>query len=106
MDLRCTKTDCKHNHKYACMAESINVAKNADCKTYKRDEKKDIEKLSEIKQDMFEVAPDFAHYKHNDKMCVDCAADCLFNRHGKCNANGITVLDEKTDATCGTFIKE
>lgn len=106
MDLRCTKTDCAHNHKYACMAKNINVAKNTDCKTFKKDSKKDAQNFQDISRDMFEIAPDVAHYKHNDKMCVDCSADCLFNKKGKCNANGITVLDEKQNATCGTFIKE
>lgn len=106
MDLRCTKTDCEHNHKFACMAKNIDVAKNTECKTYKKDNAKETKDLQDISRDMFEIAPDVAHYKHNDKMCVDCSAKCVFNKSGKCNANGITVLEEKDNASCGTFIKE
>ena len=106
MDLRCTKTDCEHNHKFACRAKNINVTKNTQCKTYKKDETKDVKTLQDISRDMFEIAPDVAHYKHNDNMCVDCLAKCVFNKCGKCNANGITVLETSQKGYCGTFIEE
>ena len=106
MDLRCTKTDCQHNHKYACKAKNIDIAKNTNCLTFKKDEQKTAEQLQDVSKNMFEIAPDIAHYKHNDKMCVDCNAECLFNKKHKCNANGITILGKGADGSCGTLIKE
>src|SRR5574344_9933 len=105
MDLRCNKTNCKHNCKYSCNASEVHIAKNTDCRTYEKDAEKNIDKLQDVSRDMFEIAPEVTEYKHNDKMCVDCHANCLFNKEGKCNANGITVLEDKENGVCGTFIE-
>ena len=106
MDLRCQKTDCKHNYCYACKASNVHIAKNTDCKTYDKDYTKTAEKLQDVSRDMFEVAPKIGNFSHNDKLCVDCHAGCLFNKMGKCNANGITVLQNSKKGFCGTFIEE
>lgn len=106
MDLRCNKTNCKHNCLYACNAKEVHIAKNTDCKTYEKDEKKSKNKLQDVSKDMFEIAPNIAEYKHNDKLDIACKANCLFNKCGKCNANGITVLNDKDEGICGTFIEE
>ena len=106
MDIRCNKTDCKHNNKYACMAKEIHVAKNTDCRTYNKDYEKHKTNLQDVSRDMFEIAPEIGDFSHNDKLCVDCHAHCLFNKNMKCNANGITVLESGKKGVCGTFIEE
>lgn len=106
MDIRCNKTDCKYNNKYACRAKEIHVAKNTDCRTYEKDFKKNKSNLQDVSRDMFEVAPEIGNFSHNDKLCVDCNAECLFNKMGKCNANGITVVEDQKKVFCGTFIEE
>lgn len=104
MDLRCNKTDCKFNDKFACRAKDICVSKATECKTYEPSKnKKNIPKLS---QTMFESAPEIAPFRAKADVGVDCKAQCLFNKNGKCIANGITILDGKTDGVCGTFIEK
>ena len=106
MDLRCDKTNCKHNCKYCCTAKKVHIAANTDCKTYDRDFKKNENNLQDVSKDMFEVAPDIAGFSHNDKLKVACHAKCVFNRNGFCNANGITILENNKVGFCGTFIEE
>lgn len=106
MDLRCNKTNCKHNKCYSCTATEVHIARNTDCRTYDRDFTKNASNLQDVSRDMFEVAPEVASYRHDNKMNVKCNAHCLFNKNGLCNANGITVLENKKDGKCGTFIEE
>lgn len=106
MDLRCNKTNCKHNCKYSCNAREVHIAKNTDCRTYDRDFKKDKTNLQDVSRDMFEIAPEIAGFTHNDKLQVACNANCVFNKMGRCNANGITVLENNQKGFCGTFIEE
>lgn len=106
MDLRCNKTNCKHNCKYSCNASEVHIAKNTDCRTYDRDFGKDKTNLQDVSRDMFEIAPEIAAFKHNDKLKVACNAKCVFNKSGRCNANGITVLENNIKGFCGTFIEE
>jgi len=91
---------------HACNADEVHIAKNTDCKTYQKDATKSADTLQDVSKDMFEVAPNISEYKHNDKLKIKCNAKCLFNKSGKCNANGITVLNEQEDGVCGTFIEE
>ena len=106
MDLRCNKTNCKHNQKYSCTAKEVHIAKNTDCQTYDRDFDKNVKNLQDVSRDMFEISPEISEYSHNDKLCVDCKANCLFNNMGKCKANGITILENNKKGFCGTFIEE
>ena len=106
MDLRCNKTNCKHNRKYSCTASEVHIARNTDCRTYDKDFAKSAEKLQDVSRDMFETAPQIGEHSHKDRLCVDCKAHCLFNKNGKCNANGITVLETSQKGYCGTFIEE
>lgn len=106
MDLRCNKTNCKHNYLTSCEAGKINILKNTECGTYEKCDCKNKENLQDISKTMFESAPEVAGYNHNQNLKVACEAHCIFNNCGKCKANGITVLNEKSDGICGTFIKE
>lgn len=106
MDLRCNKTNCKHNKCYACTAKEVHIACNTNCQTYDRDFEKGKKNLQDVSKNMFEVSPKMGNYSHSDRLCVDCNARCLFNKNGKCNANGITILESNTKGFCGTFIEE
>lgn len=103
MDLRCNKTNCKFNDRYACRAKDIHVSKSTECRTFEHDKQKD--NLPKLSSTMFEQAPDIAPFRAKDKVGVLCHAPCLFNKDGVCTANGITVLDNK-EAICGTFIEK
>ena len=102
MDLRCNKTNCKHNDRYSCTAKEIHISETTDCKTYKNEKGKPLTKISNT---MFEQAPEIAPFRAKANIEIKCKADCLFNKNGKCNANGISVLDGKKDGICGTFIE-
>lgn len=104
MDLRCNKLDCKYNDRYACRAKDIHVSKQTECRTYEHD--KDKENIEKISKTMFESAPEIAPFRAKEDVGVLCHANCLFNKDGKCKANGITILEGKKDGICGTFIEK
>lgn len=106
MDLKCRKTICKHNDKYACMAKTILIGDKTECTTYEKDAQKKVDKLQDVSKTMFESAPELSKYRHNQDCNIKCTAQCLFNKEGKCHANGITVLEGKADGICGTFIEK
>ncbi|MBQ0017240.1 MAG: DUF1540 domain-containing protein [Clostridiales bacterium] len=104
MDLRCNKLSCKYNNKTTCKAKEIHVSEKTVCKTFERDKDKKQEKPSKV---MFEQAPEFAPFRQKQNTDIKCnAKKCLFNKDGLCHANGITILDGKTDGVCGTFIEK
>ena len=98
-DLKCGLTACKHNEGYCCCAKEIEVDKGTDCTTYCPDENKHVS--------MFEAAGDFAKADYSVYTRVSCEADCVFNKSGKCDSNGITVMNEGSqNAVCLTYIKQ
>lgn len=103
MDIKCNKTICHYNNCYCCEAKGIHVAKNAECRTFEKDETK--KNLQDVSRDMFEAAPEIAPFRHSKNIDIACRAECLFNVNGVCNANGITVLEGKSIGRCGTFVK-
>ena len=105
MNLKCNKANCEHNCKFSCNAKEVHIARNTDCKTFRKDANKTEEQLLAMKADMFELSNDMLHYKGAKDIDIKCKADCVFNNNGNCNANGITVLEKNTDGICGTYIK-
>lgn len=104
MDIKCNKTVCKYNNCYCCSAGEINVARNAECKTYTKDDNKSH--LQDVSKTMFEASPEIAPFRHSKDIDISCSAHCLFNVNGVCNANGITVLEGKHIGRCGTFVEK
>lgn len=96
-DLKCGKKMCKFNKGYCCCAKKIEVAKTTDCLTYSPTEKNFSD---------FEAGEDFVKADYSVDTSVGCNADCIFQKENKCVANGITVMGEKSSATCLTFIKK
>ena len=97
-DLKCGLKLCRHNKGYSCQAKAITVDQDTNCLTYSPDQHK--------KSSMFEAGTDFASPNYSIDTNVGCAAECLFQKHHKCIANGITVAkDGQSHATCLTFIK-
>ena len=98
-DIKCGLKTCKFNQGYGCTAKQISVDKNADCTTYDQDLDK--------KNSNFEAGSDFVKANFSVNTKVGCQADCVFNKEGKCSANGITVMsEENSDAGCLTFLKK
>ncbi len=98
-DLKCGLRACKFNRGYCCCSKEISVSKGTDCETFSPDEQK--------RRSSFESANDFAKADYSVDTAVSCDAECLFNKQGKCVANGITVSDDGLkEASCLTFIKK
>lgn len=107
MDLKCKKTTCRFNHNYSCTAKDILIGKDTECTTYERSNKKSPKNLQDVSKNMFETAPEIDPYRHIRSVNINCnAKNCIFNKDGKCNANGITVLEGKTIGLCGTYIDQ
>ena len=102
MDVRCKKTSCKFNKGTTCMAKQLNIGNTTQCESFRFG---GVEKDMSAK--MFEAAPEFANSRHIKDVNLCChKIHCLFNENNKCNANGITVLNENNKPMCGTFIKK
>ncbi len=94
VDLKCKCGKCEHNSNCNCYARCIMVGASAECKTYQKskDENK-TEYSDEIVQPL--VRPSVE---------VMCRANCLFNKQGKCKANGISVQIDNNNVECSTFL--
>ena len=97
-DIKCALKECKYNRGYCCCSKQISVSASTDCTTYSPDEKK--------KRSSFESSNEFTKANYSVDTFVSCSAPCLFNRDGKCYANGITVSTEKNSVSCLTFVKK
>lgn len=102
MDIRCRKTDCKYNELLTCNANKIIIDDNFGCKSYERV----ADKAKDISKQIFSQTPEIADYRHNKDMCLQCKADCLFNKSKICIANGITINDVKNEPECITYMKK
>ena len=105
MDLKCKKMNCKHNDGCACMSKSIKVNRICECATFEKSENLDDKQRQDISRDMFETAPEIHPFRHNRNMSIECSADCLFNKEGKCKANGISVMNGRNSGVCMTNIE-
>lgn len=101
MDINCRKLNCKHNKKCVCMAKSVDIVGSTICKTYAVDVDKEV---NDITKTMFVKTPKYENFRHIKKANIKCCAPCLFNKNGKCLANGIIVLTGTNKPLCGTFI--
>lgn len=104
MDIKCRKTTCTFNKGHTCCSCKVDITKNAVCKTFEKEEQKDDDNF-DLSKKMFEVAPSYSNSRHIKNLLLECDAQkCLFNKNGKCRANGITVLDQNDQTQCGTFL--
>ena len=95
IDLKCKLTNCEFNKNANCTAKEISVSAKAECKSYRpvpgKNEPKDNLPMPLV----------------NHSVDVNCCAECILRKNGKCIANGITVVDEKgtkKQADCSTFM--
>jgi len=100
MDVKCRKTSCIYNDNFNCTAKKVNIDEKSNCDTFCKGGKGE-----DKSKEMFEVAPEYANSQHirNKDLCCKCDY-CLFNKESKCQANGITVIDEGKSGACATFI--
>ena len=103
MDINCRKLNCVHNKKCVCTAKKIDISNKSQCKSYVEDKDKPVDDLSKI---MFKKTPEYENFRHIKNANIDCKISCMFNKGGRCLANGIIVLDDKETPICGTFIKK
>jgi hypothetical protein len=102
MDIRCRKTDCKYNEGLTCLVNELNINDKNNCKEYIKGK----EKIDISKQIFSDTPPEIKDYRRVKDMNLHCSAECLFNRQGKCIANGITINDVQNQAKCITHIEE
>lgn len=105
MNIRCRKVDCIYNKSATCHAEDVTVFRCAACGTYKED--RDKKKMLKDNPAIFELAEELTPTIPNNIPLSCRAGICLFNRSGRCTANGIAVIDndERGRADCATFIE-
>lgn len=102
MDIRCRKTDCKHNDKYTCRAKQIKITKNDSCCSYKQGKKANIE----ASQELFKGKKLFSKHRDTKNMEISCDNDCILKHKGKCRANGVTINDLDGKPCCMTYLKK
>lgn len=102
MDIRCRKTTCLFNDRYTCKAKGILIGEKINCKTFAKSDKEEIETA----ETLFEKTPKYAPQRDSKTMSINCRADCLFNKSGKCVANGITLNEIKEKPFCVTYLKK
>ncbi len=97
MNIRCKKHNCIFNKSMTCAADNVAVGSGGLCDTYKEDkDKKEFEFADELNP----MAP--------KNVPLRCKSEiCLYNRMGRCTANGISVIsnEESDRADCATFIE-
>ena len=106
MDIKCRRTTCQFNKGQTCCSCAVCISQNALCKTFEKQENVDEDNL-DFSKSMFHVAPAYKNSRHIKNIVLTCGAEnCLFNKMCKCRANGITVIDEKGESRCATFLRE
>lgn len=105
MDIKCRRTSCEHNKGHTCFALGVDITNHAICKTFEEQKFCDYDEL-DFSKHMFEVAPEYENSRHIKNVCLNCEAKkCLFNKNGKCRANGITIIDDDEKSRCSSFIE-
>ena len=104
MEIRCRKGDCTFNNGCSCMAKSVMVGKRGDCEAYDCDELK--QNLIIENGNLFEISEELVARNLRDVSLGCMARSCLYNKEQKCYANGISVIDEDSDAQCATYIEK
>jgi len=91
-DLKCKRQGCKFNENCNCKANNISVGRGTECQTYE-DCGYEKNQPDKIRQSPTRKDVD-----------VGCKANCLFNDHQKCIANGISVMTNDRQPQCCTFM--
>ncbi|MCL2621969.1 MAG: DUF1540 domain-containing protein, partial [Firmicutes bacterium] len=91
MDIKCKRLDCTHNSGCSCSARSINITRATLCNKYASSDHKAA--LLKINNNLIEASAELSPQNLKDVHLV-CDSPCLYNKCGKCYANGITVIDE------------
>jgi len=103
MEIRCRKGDCTYNNGCSCTAPSVEVDRDSDCQSYTCDELK--KSLIIQNGNLFEISEELVAKNLRDVPLICRARHCLYNIDSKCNANGISIIDEDDDAPCATYIE-
>ncbi|MBQ3494455.1 MAG: hypothetical protein IJA69_03480 [Clostridia bacterium] len=105
MDIICRKQSCRFNEDFRCNAKKIDVNRKVHCDTFEKDPNKN--QPADTSSHIFdETPPKYASHRETKVGCIACKANCLFNDHGICEANGITINDIKNCPFCVTYLEE
>ncbi|MDR3263579.1 MAG: DUF1540 domain-containing protein [Clostridiales bacterium] len=100
-NLKCTTSNCEHNIRTNCTAGIINVSGNAACGTkIKREGSALAQQFAEL-----EAAAEISSVE-NEKVYVQCDAECVFNKDNVCSAEKITVSDTLFNTKCASRKKQ
>lgn len=105
MDIICKKHSCKFNEDHRCNAKKICVDKKIVCETFEKDEQKNIDEQKQTSV-FDETPPRYASHRETKVGCIACKTNCLFNDHGICEANGITINNLSGKPFCVTYLKK
>ena len=94
VDLKCKCGKCEFNDHCNCYARHIIVTRTSKCGTF----------TPSIDQSKTEFSDEIAQPLVRPSVEVLCQAKCLFNKQGKCLANGISVMADSNSAECGTYL--
>ena len=97
--LKCTTTNCIHNLCSHCNATVVGVDSKGRCATNMKRAGGALEQTFaelEAAEEFLSDAPDI----------VNCDAECLFNKEGRCSASSIYVKDSFFRTKCDTRIVE
>ena len=102
MDIRCRKLDCKFNDRFTCRAKRLDVSQKGNCFVYEKTDKPVIDTA----KDLFSRVPEYAPQRDVKRFVIECKANCVLNKDGRCVANGITINDYKEVPVCMTIVKK
>ena len=105
MDIICKKHSCKYNEDYRCNAKKICVDKKIICETFEKDPLKNIDEKKQTSV-FDEIPPKYASHRETKVGCIGCKTNCLFNDHGICESNGITINNLSGKPFCVSYLKK
>lgn len=89
--LKCTTTNCEHNHGCHCDAGVINIDKKGCCRTKIKRELGALGQAFEAAAEGFEAAQDF-DYARNEEVLIQCdSVHCAYNAQNVCNSSLVNI---------------
>ncbi len=94
VDLKCKCGKCQYNENCNCFAKHISIDGTTKCNTF----------VPSADPNKTEFSDEIAQPLVRPSVEVLCKATCVFNKQGKCLANGISVTLDSHTAECSTYL--
>ncbi|MFW5780280.1 MAG: DUF1540 domain-containing protein [Bacillota bacterium] len=98
IQLKCTTSNCQHNLKCHCNAGVIMVNEKGVCDTK-------IKRAGGALEQTFAELEASEEFLSDAPGVVQCYAECVYNKDGRCTANSLLVGDMMLNTKCATRIK-